>query len=169
MRNQKHIIVILLFIFLFFGNDLTAQEFPEPYPPMPEALEALESDQDVTFQKIEVAGWEEGSSFYYAFEPKRKKPTVGFIIYPGGLVDPASYDPTARAIAARGFFNGKCQDARRYGGRDTPCGHVQLHPGSGNARKRPSHPAAYTHAPDQHAGAEEEGRQGRLRRRVRLI
>ena len=104
MRIQKHIIVILLFIFLFFGNDLTAQEFPEPYPPMPEAIEALASDQDVTFQKIEVAGWEEDSNFYYAFEPKRKKPTVGFIIYPGGLVEPASYAPMARAIAAKGFL-----------------------------------------------------------------
>ena len=104
MRIQKHIIVVLLFIFHFFENDLTAQEYPEPYPPMPEAIEALASDQDVTFQKIEVSCWEEDSNFYYAFEPKRKKPTVGFIIYPGGLVDPASYAPMGRAIAAKGFL-----------------------------------------------------------------
>lgn len=104
MRIQKHIIVVLLFIFLFFGNNLTAQELGEPYPPMPEAFEALESDQNVTLQKIEVERWEEDSNFYYVFKPKRQEPTVGFIIYPGGLVDPASYAPIARAIAAKGFL-----------------------------------------------------------------
>ena len=106
MRVEKHIgyFAVLLSIFFFFKGNPTALELPEPYPPMPEAIEALESDQDVTFQKIEVADWEEDENFYYTFEPKRKKPTVGFIIYPGGLVDPASYAPVARAIAAKGFL-----------------------------------------------------------------
>ena len=104
MRIQRHIIVVLLFIFLFCGNDLTAQEYPAPYPPLPEAIEALASDQNVIFQKIEIPVWKEDSNFYYAFQPKRGEPTVGFIIYPGGLVDPASYAPMARSIAAKGFL-----------------------------------------------------------------
>jgi hypothetical protein len=106
MRVQKHIVyfAVLLSIFFFLNANPTAQELPEPYPPMTEAIEALASDQNVNYQKIEIAGWKEDSNFYYAFEPKREEPTVGFIIYPGGLVDPASYAPIARAIAAKGFL-----------------------------------------------------------------
>ena len=106
MKVEKHIgyFAVLLSIFFFFNGNPTAQELPEPYPPMPEAIDALVSDQNVTFQKIEIAGWKEDSNFYYAFEPKRREPTVGFIIYPGGLVDPASYAPMARSIAAKGFL-----------------------------------------------------------------
>jgi hypothetical protein len=81
-----------------------AQEQGDSFAPLPEALKALESDQTVTIREIEVEEWEEESNFYYVFKPKSKEPTVGFIIYPGGLVDPASYAPMARAIAAEGFL-----------------------------------------------------------------
>jgi len=106
MSSKKHMVrfVAIVFLSLFFASNLLAQELWESYPPLPEALLALESDNAVTFREITVEEWEEGSNFYYAFEPKRKEPTVGFIIYPGGLVDPASYAPMARAIAAKGFL-----------------------------------------------------------------
>jgi predicted alpha/beta-hydrolase family hydrolase len=58
----------------------------------------------VTVREITVEEWEEGSNFYYAFEPRGKEPTVGFIIYPGGLVDPAAYAPAAHALAAQGYL-----------------------------------------------------------------
>ena len=106
MRIKKHILCFLavLSMFLFFSSNLMAQELGETFPPMPEALKALESDQAVTVREIEVGEWEEDSNFYYAFEPQRKEPTVGFIIYPGGLVDPASYAPTAHELAAKGYL-----------------------------------------------------------------
>jgi len=81
-----------------------AQELGESFPPLPEALEALESDHTVTVREIAVEEWEEDSNFYYVFEPQGKEPTVGFIIYPGGLVDPVAYAPTAHALATKGYL-----------------------------------------------------------------
>jgi pimeloyl-ACP methyl ester carboxylesterase len=71
---------------------------------MPEALEAMESDFRVTVETVEVAEWEEGSNFYYVFKPKLASPTIGFIFYPGGLVDPRAYAPPAHAIAEKGYL-----------------------------------------------------------------
>jgi hypothetical protein len=106
MKVQKHIVcfVAAVSLFLFFRSNLMAQELGESFPPLPEALLALESDNAVTVREITVEEWEEGSNFYYAFEPQGKEPTVGFIIYPGGLVDPAAYAPTAHALAAQGYL-----------------------------------------------------------------
>ena len=72
-------------------------------PPMPEALAALSSDETVTYAEDRLPG-----SFinplYNLFVPVGTNPTKGFIIYPGGLVDPRAYAPLARAIAAEGFL-----------------------------------------------------------------
>ncbi|MCX5895990.1 MAG: alpha/beta fold hydrolase [Proteobacteria bacterium] len=76
----------------------------DSYPAMPEALDAMQSDRAVTVREVPVAGWEEGSNFYYAFEPKYINPTIGFIIYPGALVDPRAYAPAAHAIAQKGYL-----------------------------------------------------------------
>ena len=64
--------------------------------PQPEALQALQSDDQVT---VTADKW-------YIFEPadKRQRPPVGFIFYPGGRVDAQAYAPEARAIAAEGYF-----------------------------------------------------------------
>lgn len=106
MRVQKHIVfsAAVVSLLLFFHSNLMAQEMGESFPPLPEALAALESDNAVTVREIAVEEWEEGSNFYYAFEPQGKEPAVGFIIYPGGLVDPAAYAPTAHALAAQGYL-----------------------------------------------------------------
>jgi len=106
MRVQKHIVcfVAVLSMFLFFSSNLMAQELGESFPPLPEALKSLESDQTVTVREIEVEEWEEDSNFYYAFEPQGEKSIVGFIIYPGGLVDPVAYAPTAHELAAKGYL-----------------------------------------------------------------
>jgi hypothetical protein len=78
--------------------------YPPSFPPMPEALDALVSDSMVTVRTVEVPEWAEDSNYYYAFEPNSVDPTVGFIFYPGGLVDPRSYAPPVRAIAAEGYL-----------------------------------------------------------------
>jgi hypothetical protein len=79
--------------------------FPTSYPPLPEALDALESDSAVTVREVAVEEWEDkNSNYYYAFEPNNVNPTVGFILYPGGLVDPRSYSPPINTIAAQGYL-----------------------------------------------------------------
>jgi hypothetical protein len=63
-------------------------------PPMPEALSALESDGSV---QVTTERW-------LVFSPVSQEPRTGLILYPGGRVDPHSYAPTARAIAAGGYL-----------------------------------------------------------------
>jgi len=65
-----------------------------PRGPMDEALDALESDEEVKVKEGER----------YVFEPRDEEATTGFIIYPGGRVDPRSYAPFARDIAREGFL-----------------------------------------------------------------
>jgi len=71
------------------------------YRALPEALEALESDNAVTVSTQLV--WTALNS-NYVFQPRVVAPSAGFVIYPGGLVDARAYAPTARAIAAQGFL-----------------------------------------------------------------
>jgi pimeloyl-ACP methyl ester carboxylesterase len=63
-------------------------------PAMPEAQQALVSDARVT---VDTEPW-------LIFAPATGRPAVGFVIYPGGRVDPAAYAPPARALAAEGFL-----------------------------------------------------------------
>ncbi len=62
--------------------------------PMPEALAALQSDSQV---KVTTEPW-------LVFEPVGQTPTTGFMIYPGGRVDPSSYAPQAHALAEQGYL-----------------------------------------------------------------
>jgi len=63
-------------------------------PPLPEAVEALESDDLVT---ITQDPW-------LSFSPAKDSLTTGLILYPGGRVDPRAYAPLARAIASEGYL-----------------------------------------------------------------
>ncbi len=65
-----------------------------PLRPMPAAMAALASDSRV---QVQLTPW-------YLFQPAQEKPQVGMILYPGGRVDPRSYAPAARAIAAQGYL-----------------------------------------------------------------
>jgi hypothetical protein len=62
--------------------------------PMAEARAALEPDYEVLVYK----------DHWYVFQPILSQPTTGFIIYPGGRVDPRAYAPQAHAIAAQGYL-----------------------------------------------------------------
>jgi hypothetical protein len=75
----------------------------ESYPPLPEALEALQSDNEVTVT-TGTFPLPLKNPYYYAFEPAGAAPEKGFIIYPGGKVDARSYAPTACAIARAGYL-----------------------------------------------------------------
>jgi hypothetical protein len=65
-----------------------------PYQPMPYALEALKSDSQVEML----------NSPWLVFKSRGSEPTTGFIFYPGGLVDPRAYAPSAHEIAAQGYL-----------------------------------------------------------------
>ena len=90
--------LLILFIAIVCGL-VWAGDFLS-FQPMPEAIKALESDEQVTVNRVFVPGW---LNYYYVFEPTAAKPAKGFIIYPGALVDPGVYAPTARRIAAKGY------------------------------------------------------------------
>lgn len=75
----------------------------DSYPAMPEAIEALASDDNVSVN-IERLLWTWFNPDYYVFTPREKEPIKGFIIYPGGNIDSRAYAPTAHAIASEGFL-----------------------------------------------------------------
>ncbi|NDJ61866.1 MAG: alpha/beta hydrolase [Chloroflexi bacterium] len=65
-----------------------------PVQVLPEAEAALMSGQNVI---VETDPW-------LTFRPATGEPTVGVVIYPGGLVAPEAYAPTARQLAAAGYL-----------------------------------------------------------------
>lgn len=83
---------LLLLLFLAFVGFVIWAE--TPLGPMPEALSALQSDEQVS---VETSPW-------LTFTPAGKTPRTGFIFYPGGRVDARSYAPAARQIAAAGYL-----------------------------------------------------------------
>jgi hypothetical protein len=62
---------------------------------MPEALQALETSAQTDGVVVTTRDW-------LVFRPTDHEPTTGLVFYPGGRVDPRSYAPAARAIAAEG-------------------------------------------------------------------
>jgi len=65
-----------------------------PSQPMPEALDAVRSDDQVSVQSGELL----------VFTPTDEQTETGFIIYPGGHVDYRAYAPIAKEIAAKGYL-----------------------------------------------------------------
>lgn len=65
-----------------------------PLGPMPEALQALQSDAAVS---VSTDGM-------LVFQPAGANPDSGMIIYPGGRIDPRSYAPAANALARKGYL-----------------------------------------------------------------
>jgi len=63
-------------------------------PPLPEAMEALESDEQVT---VTHQPW-------LTFSPTQDMSNIGFIFYPGGRVDPRGYASLMRTIALEGYL-----------------------------------------------------------------
>jgi len=106
MNIQKITVALftLLIVALCGSWNIMADDPSDACPPLPEALDAMESDRTVTVETVEVEEWEDDSNFYYAFEPKKTDPKIGFILFPGAFVDIRAYAPPAHAIAAEGFL-----------------------------------------------------------------
>jgi hypothetical protein len=90
--------ILRIFLALVFILTISLSGFviwaSNPLGPMPEALEALQSDARV---KVVVDRW-------LVFEPVGTQPTSGLIFYPGGRVDARSYAPGMRALAENGYL-----------------------------------------------------------------
>jgi hypothetical protein len=104
MKEQKLTWVIFVLVLFLLGLNTARAQDAVSWPPLPEAVIALESNCKVTDKTVIVPEWPAGSNFYYAFEPNRRQQKTGFIFYPGALVDPRSYALTAQAIAAQGYL-----------------------------------------------------------------
>ncbi len=65
-----------------------------PLDAMPEAIAALESDDQVSLTQQD----------WMVFTPTKMVATTGVIIYPGGHVDPRAYAPLAKEIARAGYL-----------------------------------------------------------------
>lgn len=94
MRNRRLRLwmvggLFLAIVLALAGFGIWASSTPSP---MPEALEALRSDNQVL---VQTEAW-------LVFLPAGQEPVAGLILYPGGRVDPRSYAPQARALAAQG-------------------------------------------------------------------
>ncbi|MBN2107722.1 MAG: alpha/beta hydrolase [Deltaproteobacteria bacterium] len=74
----------------------------EGHTPLPEALAALQSDNDVLCSHVPVEAWDNDS--YYIFEPKAGPASTALIFYGGADCDARAYAPMAREIARAGFM-----------------------------------------------------------------
>jgi hypothetical protein len=86
--------LVVLAAVLFVGGALFVAWASATPAPMPEAITAMQSDQQV---RVDTTRW-------LTFTPLAAAPKTGFIFYPGGKVNPRSYAPHAKAIAAQGFL-----------------------------------------------------------------
>jgi len=95
--KYKMLLASGVFILLLAGFMLWAKPFS--YKPAQEALDIIGKRQST--QKIDL-GWG-GTSYVFLPEPGKAQ-RKGFILYPGGLVDPRAYAPLMQAIAAEGYL-----------------------------------------------------------------
>lgn len=93
MRLMKRVLLVILAVLLLAGGAFAVWAYT-PLGPLPEALDALRSGDQVA---VETASW-------ITFRPAGRQPTTGFILYPGGRVDARAYAPPARAIAEQGYL-----------------------------------------------------------------
>ena len=93
MRTRKRWAWLLLLLPLLAVVGFAVWAYT-PLGPMPEALVALESGPQV---QVETEPW-------LVFRPAGDLPDTGFVLYPGGRVDPRAYAPLARAIADDGYL-----------------------------------------------------------------
>ena len=99
-RFQAALAFLLAAGLLFSISDIVRAE---SFPPLPEALSAMESDDTVTVETKKLP-FALVNPEYFVFKPVGVEPTRGFIFYPGGLVDARAYAPPAHAIAAKGYL-----------------------------------------------------------------
>ncbi len=96
LRTVLLIVLIVLAVALIFGAAIFVS-LNSRNAARPEAVAAMTSDTTVTVTEADGEDW-------IVFSPTGDAPATGYIIYPGGFVDPVAYVPVARDIAANGYF-----------------------------------------------------------------
>lgn len=94
-RSSRRRWLLVLLPILVLGLVYAGSRILIPTAPMPEALAALQSDDQV---RVTADNW-------LVFSPADARPAAGVIIYPGGRVDARAYAPYARAIAQEGYLS----------------------------------------------------------------
>jgi hypothetical protein len=92
--TKKQIWLLIILLLLVAGIAVTVPLLTSARQPLPEAIEALTSDEQV---QVEQEPW-------LTFTPAQGGPDTGFIFYPGGRIDPRGYAPLMKAIAAEGYL-----------------------------------------------------------------
>jgi hypothetical protein len=92
-KNLRWLLIIILTLVLV-GLWMGVRWATYARPPLPEALEAIQSDEQVT---VITDPW-------LTFSPKQRSPDTGFIFYPGGRVDPRGYATLMKAITTDGYL-----------------------------------------------------------------
>jgi len=109
-KQIKFILILFLIALTGFGCSISPPAQECSHPALPEAYDALSSNNAVNVTTVTVEYWDgispapEDDNLYYLFSPKNSQPTTGFIILPGGNCDPVAYAPLARSIAAEGYL-----------------------------------------------------------------
>jgi predicted esterase len=92
--TKKKIWLLILLLLLAAATVVGIQLLTSERQPLPEAIEALMSDERV---QVEQEPW-------LTFAPTQATPDTGFIFYPGGRIDPQGYAHLMKAIAAEGYL-----------------------------------------------------------------
>jgi hypothetical protein len=106
-KRIKYPMVIFTLLSLFaFAGSAFAQYGPycdHFYVPLQPALDAMNSDAQVTVATRTVSGWSD-PNYYYEFSPACSSATEALIIYPGACLDERAYAVVAHDIAAAGYL-----------------------------------------------------------------
>ena len=94
-NSLTKVFTAILFLFVLLGAGSAAYWNSRAYPASDLALQALQSDGQVTVKQIDGV---------ITFEPVNTQASIGFVFYPGGGVDYRAYAPMLRLIAVRGYF-----------------------------------------------------------------
>lgn len=87
--------ILLFFLVLVLGLGIAFMAWASfPPAPMPEAVAAMQSTDQVS---VQTEPW-------LTFQPTASPPVTGFIFYPGGRVAPRAYAPYAQALAQEGYL-----------------------------------------------------------------
>lgn len=91
--NRRRLFAILLTLLLLAIAGLLAWASSPSGQLMPQAQQALSSDERVTVRRER----------WIVFEPRSGTSATGFIFYPGGRVQAAAYAPLGKAVANEGY------------------------------------------------------------------
>jgi len=97
-------ISVLMSFFVFSGSVFAQCDPAYTYVALQTALDAMNSDSQVTVTQVNVPGWTGDQKYYYEFKTASGSPTEAFIIYPGACLDARAYAVVARTIAASGYL-----------------------------------------------------------------